>query len=203
MDFCEHLDILSACVLGAYLIGSANLTIVAARLFGITNLKAAGSGNPGVTNLFRTAGAKIAVPVLVMEVAKAYLALLPVQRFLGTEAQAICILPFLFGNLFPVFHRFKGGKGVAAAVGAMLAVDCRVMLLAGLVFIAVFALFRRVSVGSLSMVLAYPVLIFIFHGTGIFFYVGLAVAVVIFATHRGNIGRLLRGEEPRLARVKR
>jgi glycerol-3-phosphate acyltransferase PlsY len=199
----EHLSILAACMIGAYLLGSVNLTIAAARIFGISNLKSTGSGNPGATNLFRAAGAKVAVPVLILEIAKACLALLPARFFLGTTDQALCILPFLFGNLFPVFHRFKGGKGVAAAVGAMLAADYRIMLLAGIAFIATFILFRRVSVGSLTMVLAYPVLIYGFHGVGVFFCVGIALAAVIFTTHRANIGRLVRGEEPRLMRSKK
>ena len=173
-------------MLFAYLAGSVNLTIAATRLLHIDGLREAGSQNPGVTNLFRVAGARTAAAVLILELAKAYIAFLP-ARILGDASSVyIFILPFLIGNLFPVFYRFRGGKGVAAAVGAFL------------VFIALFALFRRVSAGSLGMALSWPALIWLFHGQGGFFYTGAAVTLILFATHRANILRLVFGTEPKL-----
>lgn len=188
------------CAAFAYLAGSVNLTIAAARALHIKGIQKTGSKNPGITNLFRIAGAETAGIVLVLELAKAYLAFLPARFFVSPDMLYVFILPFLIGNLFPVFHRFQGGKGVAAAVGALLAVDFRVMLLGGAIFIAMFALFRRVSVGSLSMALSYPVFIFVFHGQGMFLYAGIALTAILFATHRRNIKRLAQGKEPRLTR---
>jgi glycerol-3-phosphate acyltransferase PlsY len=103
----------------------------------------------------------------------------------------------LLGNLFPLFHRFKGGKGVAAAVGAFLALSPPVMLLGGGVFIAVYAVWRRVSAGSLAMVCAYPLLSWWLDGRPALVAVSVTVSLVLFFTHRANLARLFRGEEPR------
>lgn len=190
----------TGCALWAYIIGSVNLTIWASRLLHLTGIEETGSKNPGVTNLFRVAGVKIALPVLLLELSKAVIAFLPAVLLGIKDVQPLLIIPFLMGNLFPLLHGFRGGKGVAATVGALLVVDFRVMLLGGLCFIGAFAVFRRVSVGSLFMVLSYSIFIYIFHGFGTFFDIGIVLAVMIAITHRSNIKRLISGEEPQLTR---
>ena len=187
----------------AYAAGSVNLTVLAARVLRVQGLRETGSKNPGVTNLFRIAGAKVAVPVLVLEMAKAFAVAVPVRLLAPPEAHVLWILPFLLGNLFPIFHGFRGGKGVSSAVGALFAADYRIMLLGGCGFILMFALFRRVSLGSLFMALCWPMLIALFYGPGIFFAVGSFVTIIIFITHRENIRRLLAHEEAPVRRNAR
>lgn len=184
--------------ISAYLIGSLNITIVAVRLLRIKGLRETGSKNPGVANLFRIAGAKIAVPVLILESAKAFAGLLA-PRFLSMDR----ILPFfallfVIGDLFPIFHRFRGGKGVVATVGALLVLDYRVMLMGGVVFILMFFLFRRVSVSSLSMAASYPFLTYLFCGKGYLLLVTICLTVTLFITHRSNMKRIVDGNEPKL-----
>ena len=202
MPLKEQLLPLIGCALIAYLAGALNLSILAANIVGLNNLRTTGSGNPGATNLFRAAGAKVAVPVLILEILKAAAAInLPV--LVGLSAlKPLVVLPYLIGNLFPVFHGFKGGKGVAAVVGAMLGASPPVMLLGGVVFLVLFALFRRVSVGSLSMVIAYPVWGLVLRESALFVGVSCAVAAIVATTHRANIVRILNRTEPRLERRK-
>ncbi len=188
------------CGLWAYLIGSVNITIAVSALLRIRGLRDTGSKNPGVTNLFRVAGAKVAVPVLVLEIAKAFVALLVPRFILAPQLIPYLAILFLLGNLFPLFHGFRGGKGVAATVGAMLVLDYRVMLLGGIGFILVFLLFRRVSAASLSMALSYPLLSYLFWGPGPMMGVTVGLFAVLSATHRSNIKRLVEGTEPRLTR---
>jgi glycerol-3-phosphate acyltransferase PlsY len=190
------------CGVFAYIVGSVNLTIAAVRLFHIEGLSDAGSKNPGVTNLFRIAGAKAAMPVLILELAKAFIALMPPRFFHVSEIAPYLVLPFVIGNLFPLFHGFRGGKGVAATVGALLVLNYRVMLLGGVVFILTFVLFRRVSVSSLSMALSYPFLTYAFIGRGPLLFVCVGLCAILFVTHRSNLKRLIEGKEPRLKRTR-
>jgi glycerol-3-phosphate acyltransferase PlsY len=188
------------CGAAAYVIGSANLTIAAARLFRIDGLLKTGSGNPGVTNLFRVAGALPALTVLILELAKAFVALSPAYFLHLPETAPYLALLFVMGNLFPIFHGFQGGKGVAATVGSLLFLDFRVMLLGGAVFIVVFLVWRRVSASSLSMAASYPILTYALKGIGSLFFVTIVLLAILFVTHRSNIKRLLEGKEPPLKR---
>jgi glycerol-3-phosphate acyltransferase PlsY len=184
----------------AYLVGSVNLSIIACRLRGISDLRGAGSGNPGATNLLRVAGWQVAVPVLLLDIVKAA-TVIWIARFLGLgEMASVLALPLLLGNLFPLFHCFQGGKGVAAAVGVMLAINPIAMLLGGVVLLAVVGIGKRVSFGSLSMVAFYPLWLWFDNSAANDLVTAATIAVVIFVTHRANISRLLRGMEPALGR---
>ncbi len=187
-------------VFWAYLVGSINLTKVAVRVLGLKDLSDTGSKNPGVTNLYRAAGAKVAFPILIMELTKAFIGLYPVIFFGEESLIPYLIAPYVLGSIFPIFHAFEGGKGVAAVVGSMLAADYRIMLSGGLVFILVFVFTRKVSPSSLAMMLSYPVFAFIYKGFDILFAICIYSAVIVCITHRENIKRLLRGEEPLLKR---
>ena len=198
MEAHDSLVRLAGVAVSAYLIGSVNLSILAAKLARVEGLRETGSGNPGVTNLYRVAGAKLAVTVLIADILKALLAVgLAVPA--GIESlRPLIVLPYVMGNLFPLFHGFKGGKGVAATVGAMAAVNPLIMLLSGGVFFAAFLPFRRISVGSLTMGYAYPVLGVVLGTSPLFVGVAGVVAVILTVTHRHNILRLIKGCEPKL-----
>jgi len=183
---------------GSYLAASVNFSIVAARLLGKGDLRSIGSGNAGATNLSRAAGKPAAAIVLAADLGRASGIILAARALgLGDLASALA-LPFLLGNLFPVFHGFKGGKGVAASVGLVLAISPLAMLCGGGVFLAVLAISRRVSPGSIAMALGYPAWIWLFGGSATEIAVCGTIALVVAATHRGNIARMIRGEEPRL-----
>jgi glycerol-3-phosphate acyltransferase PlsY len=187
----------------AYLVGSINLSIIACRLRGINDLRSAGSGNPGATNLLRVAGWKVAVPVLLLDIGKAA-AVVWGAGFAGFhELAPVLALPLLLGNLFPVFHRFKGGKGVATVVGVMLAIHPIAMLLGGLVLVGVVAIGKRVSLGSISMVVFYPLWLWLDSSPFNELVTVATIAVVILMTHRANIARLVRGVEPKLGQKKK
>lgn len=179
----------------AYLVGSINTSLIAARMLGTPDLRDTGSGNAGATNLLRASGWRVAVPVLLVDIGKAA-GIVLAARFLGAgELFPAVALPLLLGNIFPVFHRFHGGKGVAAAVGAMLAISPLSVLLCGFVFLAVVAAWRRVSAGSLAMVLSFPIALIVLGASRPAVSTAGLMAGIIAATHRGNIRRLIRGEE--------
>jgi glycerol-3-phosphate acyltransferase PlsY len=199
----ERLLLILGMVACAYIVGSINLSIIVCRLRGINDLRGTGSGNPGATNLLRLAGWQVAVPVLLLDIGKAA-GVIWGARFLGLQDLAsVLALPLLLGNLFPVFHRFKGGKGVAAAVGVMLAINPVAMLLGGLILLVVVGIGKRVSLGSLSMVAFYPLWLWLDNSTFNDLVIAATIAAVIFITHRANISRLIGGLEPKLGRKKK
>jgi glycerol-3-phosphate acyltransferase PlsY len=192
--------VIAVYVLLAYLVGSINLAILLTRAFHLQDPRGAGSSNPGVTNLYRTAGIKVAGPVLMLDLGKAFLVIHGAGLVGLLELAPFFALPYVLGNLFPLFHGFRGGKGVAAVVGTFLAIDPVVMLAGGGVFILMLVLTRRVSVGSMAMVLSYPAWIIALGGALSSLITAAILGVVLLATHRANLARLLRGKEPKLMR---
>jgi glycerol-3-phosphate acyltransferase PlsY len=184
-------------LVGAYAAGSVNFSLLAARLLGHGDLRRHGSGNAGATNLARVAGKGAAVAVLGLDVARGAAVILAAGA-LGLEPWVpLAAVPLLLGNMFPVFHGFRGGKGVAAAVGAMLVISPFAMLASGGAFLAVFAIGRRVSLGSLAMALAFPGAAYLLGGTCVDVATAAAIALLLLSSHRANIARLLSGTEPR------
>ena len=196
----EPRDILTlvAVIVGAYLAGSVNFSIAAARVLGHGDLRAHGSRNAGATNLSRVAGKPAAVVVLLLDLARAFAVILAARHALPLGWAPAAAIPLLLGNLFPLFHGFKGGKGVAASVGIALALNPPVMLAGGGVFLVVFGISRRVSPGSILMTLSYPVWSYLFFSQPLEVAAFATFAAAILLTHRANIARLLRGEEPAL-----
>ncbi|MCP4604545.1 MAG: glycerol-3-phosphate acyltransferase [Proteobacteria bacterium] len=183
---------------GVYLVGSVNTSIVAGRILRIQHMLKAGSGNPGATNLFRAAGWQIAVPVLLVDLGKAFGAIWAARLVGPPEFAPFALFPLLIGNLYPIFHGFRGGKGVAAVVGGFLAIEPIVMLLGGCFFFIVFGISRIVSLGSILMVASYSVWIWLINGSFAALSTGIGAACIIVFTHRANISRIIRGQEPKL-----
>ena len=181
----------------SYLTGSVNLTIVGSHLLKVKDPRETGSGNAGATNLLRSAGPLAATPILLLDFGKAYGIIALAHVVLANPLWAAAmIIPLLVGNIYPVFHRFRGGKGVAAFVGAMLAISPIVAVLAGIVFPLTLALFRRVSAASLAMVLSHVPLFVLLGDPKTLWFVSALAALIILYTHRTNIRRLFHGEEP-------
>jgi acyl phosphate:glycerol-3-phosphate acyltransferase len=188
-----------AAIVAGYLLGSVDFGVIIPRLFGI-DIYGAGSGNPGATNVLRTVGRKEAALVLLGDLAKgAGAAALgwwagggaPWGDIVGFAAGLAAVV----GHCFPVWHRFKGGKGVAAAGGMVAFMEPWALLILLGVFVVIVALTRKASLGSLIAALGVVPALFLFDHRG--WALGLAGAAValIVLRHLPNIRRLLKGRE--------
>lgn len=189
----------------AYLVGSLPTAYLVGRLRGI-DVRRVGSGNMGATNVYRTLGALPATAVLVLDGAKGAVAALLLPRWFSLPNPvvwgAILGLVAMLGHSRPIFLGFKsGGKGVATA-GGVFAALAPVACVAGLaVFVVTVALTRFVSLGSLLAAVALPLAVAATQGVrSVTFAAAVAVLLFVLWSHRSNIGRLRRGEEPRLGR---
>ncbi len=184
----------------AYFLGNISPSTIQAKMAG-HDIKKEGSGNAGTTNTFRVLGAKAAVITLVIDIAKGVLAVLLGGWLCSSVAAYACALAVLLGHVFPVLLRFQGGKGVATAFGAFLAIDWRMALLCLLIVAVVVLLSRYVSLGSLTAAIACPFLC-MWLEPGFVPY-GVVMALIVIFKHRSNLMRLVRGEENKLNFHKR
>jgi glycerol-3-phosphate acyltransferase PlsY len=192
----------------AYILGSIPTAIWAGRVFRGIDIREHGSGNAGAANAIRVLGWKTGVPVLLIDMAKGWLAaMLPVffglaepDTALITNLQIGTGLTAILGHIFPVFAKFRGGKGVATAAGVLLAVHPLLTLSCLGVFLIVFLITRIVSVSSMSAGIAFPILLFVLFDTPslIFRIFSIFVAIALLITHKNNIKRLIKGEEKKL-----
>lgn len=186
--------------LGAYLIGSISFASIVSRVFRLPDPRTYGSKNPGATNVLRTGNKVAAALTLLGDAVKGAVAVLAAKWFAqrygldqGALAAASCAV--LLGHLYPIFHGFKGGKGVATALGILLALDWRLGAGAATVWLAVFALLRVSSLAALSACVAAAVLAFVLFGRTQLAWAILALALIVIARHRSNIEKLLTGKE--------
>jgi glycerol-3-phosphate acyltransferase PlsY len=186
------------CVVGAYLIGSVSFAIVLSRAFGMADPRSYGSGNPGATNVLRTGRKLVAALTLLGDGGKGWLAVWLASLFDPASVPYAGVAAFL-GHLFPVFHGFKGGKGVATAAGVLLAFNPWLGLATAASWLALFAFFRISSLAALVAALFAPFYAFWLFGLHPVFPAVAAIAVLLLWRHKDNIGRLLRGEESRVA----
>jgi len=192
----------------AYLLGSIPAAVWIGKRFHNIDVRQHGSGNAGATNVIRVLGWKTGIPVMVIDVAKSWLAtMLPVffnlaepDSALLTNMQIMTGVTAIIGHIFPVFAGFRGGKGVACIFGALLALHPLLTLCCFGVFLAVLLITGIVSASSMSAGIAFPVFLFLLFDTPslIFKIFSIFVAVILLITHRKNIGRLIRGEESKL-----
>jgi len=191
------------CVVGAYLLGSVSFAIVLSRAFGMADPRSYGSGNPGATNVLRSGRKLAAALTLLGDGGKGFVAVWLVQRWTGqsalegTDVLLAGVAVFL-GHLFPVFHGFRGGKGVATAAGVLLAFNAWLGLATAATWIAIFAFFRVSSLSALVAALFAPAFAFWLFGLRPIFPAVVAVAVLLLWRHKENIRRLLAGEEGRV-----
>lgn len=182
--------------IAAYLIGNISPAILIGRAHGL-DIRKEGSGNAGTTNVLRVLGKKAAVATLIIDILKGTVAVVLAGVLLGQQAAMICVIAVMVGHVWPVFFRFKGGKGVATAFGAL----CGLNPLLGVSCLGVVAvvvlLTRRMSAGSIAGAILFPVLAYFLEPD--FILLGSVLAVIVLWKHRGNIGRLVRGEEPKLS----
>src|SRR3989449_10984839 len=194
----------------AYLLGSIPFGLLLARLFGGGDVRKGGSGNIGATNVARVVGPLAGVLTLVFDTAKGMAAVWLAGRVIGESATWMMIAAFavLLGHCFPVWRKFKGGKGVGTALGVFLALCPLAAVSALLLFVLCVAYWRYVSLGSVAAAAAMPLLIYFFwapgHAPPIVIDLGtLAVALLVIFKHDGNLQRLVRGAQPPLPLCKK
>jgi len=183
-------------VIIAYFMGNISPAIILGKLSGV-DIKKEGSGNAGTTNVLRVLGKKAAVITLVIDIGKGVVAVLLGGFIGGSVAAAYCAVAVFAGHIWPCFYNFKGGKGVATAFGAIMAINW-VLGLVVLGVVAVFVLLtQRMSVGSIMGAASFPVSAYFMEPE--FLIPGFIMAVIVIVKHRANIGRLMRGEEPKMS----
>lgn len=188
--------LLAAAALG-YLLGSVPFGIVMARLFRLGDLRKIGSGNIGATNVLRTGNRLAAALTLLGDAGKGGAAVLIGRALLGEDAAQVAGLAAFFGHLFPVFLGFRGGKGVATFLGTLLALAWPVGLAACGTWLAVAALLRYSSLSALAAAASAPLWALAFARPEAVI-LSLALAALVFVTHRGNLRRLAAGTEPKI-----
>lgn len=191
-------------LLAAYLFGSLNFATILVRVFEGGDIRQMGSGNAGATNVLRTSGKALGLSVLLLDALKGTLAVLAMRlvTYDPRWVSAAAVLAIL-GHVFPVWFGFRGGKGVATAVGAFLAIAPLSMLVLFAVFFAVVGVTRFVSLGSITTACLLPVSMrLISKSPDPEVLAGAATAVLLVFTHRANIRRLLAGTERKLGAKK-
>jgi len=194
-----------AFVAAAYLLGSVSFAVVASRLFGLPDPHSYGSGNPGATNVLRTGNKAAAVVTLLGDGLKGWLAVWLAQRFGATFGVAQWTLPAValavfVGHLYPVFHRFAGGKGVATAAGIVAALHWPLALALGALWLVIAYGFKISSLAALVTAALMPVGMFYVMGNAPIAWTMIPVAVLLFWRHRSNIRQLLEGKERAIGR---
>jgi len=189
----------AAAIFAAYCLGSISFAIVLSWLLRLPDPRSYGSKNPGATNVLRTGRRAAAVLTLAGDAGKGWAAVW-LAAFFTTEVALAGLAAFL-GHLFPVFHRFQGGKGVATAAGVLFGLDWRVGLGAVVTWLVIVACLRYSSLASLIAALFAPFAAALLLGWQSAIIVG-AMSALLFWRHRGNIARLVAGSEPRLGEKK-
>jgi glycerol-3-phosphate acyltransferase PlsY len=184
----------------SYLLGAIPTSYLAARLLRGIDLRKVGSGNLGATNLYRTLGARFAIPVGLFDMAKGAIPVMVLAPLAsGSRYFAmLCGIVAVAGHVFSVFVRFRGGKGVATASGVMLGLTPWAVLVSLVIWLLVVRVSGYVSLGSMIAALALPVAAWLLHpGQRDLIWIQVLVALAIIWLHRANIQRLLAGTENR------
>ncbi|HSE77800.1 MAG TPA: glycerol-3-phosphate 1-O-acyltransferase PlsY [Alphaproteobacteria bacterium] len=186
---------------GAYLLGSIPFGLVVTRAAGLGDIRAIGSGNIGATNVLRTGRKWLAALTLALDGAKGALAVLLAQQW-GPDMGLMAGYGALVGHMFPVWLRFKGGKGMATALGIWLVIALPVGLAACATWLVVAALSRYSSLASLLSLAASPLYAWYISGDLQLVQFGIIVTALVWTRHHANLRRLLTGQESRIGRTK-
>jgi len=193
----------SAIITIAYLLGSIPSSIWIGKTLFKTDVRKSGSGSMGATNAMRVLGLKVAIPVLLLDMIKGYVAVKSVHLFFDVgdtyfmQFQMMAGITAAIGHIFPVFAGFRGGKGVATLTAVLLAVTPQLLLVCFPVFLITVAISRYVSLGSMISTAVIPfVYYFILQKTEPY-YIGFSILLlaIVLLTHRANIARLIHGKE--------
>ena len=200
--------ILLIAIVAAYLLGSIPFAIISSRLFGLADPRSYGSKNPGATNVLRSGNKAAAIVTLLGDASKGWLAVWLARQY-GAEywpgsALIGCVaLAVFFGHLYPVFLKFKGGKGVATAAGVLLALDPLLGLATAGTWLFVAFTLRYSSLAALIAAVGAPMYAAMFWGTDKLVLVVGIIAMALIGKHWQNLQRLMAGSEPKLGAKKK
>jgi glycerol-3-phosphate acyltransferase PlsY len=182
----------------AYCLGSLMTAVLLSRAFGLPNPMLLGSSNPGATNMLRLSGKKFGAMTLIGDFLKGFLPLFAMQLILPDAAIASLVsIALLLGHMYPIFFNFRGGKGVATAIGILMAISWPLALSCMGLWLFVVALSRYVSLASCVAAASAPA--FAVYWLPQAYWLGIAVlAILIIARHKPNIKRLWQGQEPKV-----
>jgi len=188
-----------------YLLGSINFAIIISGRRFHDDVREHGSGNAGMTNMLRTYGKRAAGLTLLGDALKAVLAAIVGYYMMGMYGAYIAGFFCVLGHTFPVFHKFKGGKGVVTTAASMLMCNPIVFLIILALFVTIVAIWRFISLGSIMCALLYPFIlsgvdmVLLGHPSGLYIIFALLTSVLVIVKHKDNIKRLLEGKENKLS----
>lgn len=191
-------------ILAAYLLGSVPFAMISSKLFGLADPRTYGSGNPGATNVLRSGNKKAALFTLLGDALKGWVAVFAAQQYgLSDNMVGLVALAVFLGHLYPVFLKFKGGKGVATAAGVLIALDPMLGLavLGTWLFVAVVS--RYSSLAAVLAAALAPIYAALLHGAAHPSIVVGIIAMALIGKHWQNIQRLLAGQESKIGSKKK
>ncbi|MDH5544322.1 MAG: glycerol-3-phosphate 1-O-acyltransferase PlsY [Gammaproteobacteria bacterium] len=189
-----------AFITGAYLIGSISTAIIVARAMGLTDPRNVGSKNPGATNVLRYGGKKAAALTLLGDSVKGVIPVLLAKPFIVSDASmALVGVAAFLGHLYPIFFGFKGGKGVATALGVLLALSWPVGVAALVTWVVMAVVFRISSLSALVASALTPVYMWYFVDVPEYLWMNIFITILLIWRHRSNIQNLVSGKEGRIA----
>jgi glycerol-3-phosphate acyltransferase PlsY len=191
-----------AALIGGYLLGSIPFGVIVTRAGGAGDVRSIGSGNIGATNVLRTGRKDLALLTLLGDGGKGAVAVLLAWWLFGADAGALAGGAAFLGHIFPVWLRFKGGKGVATFFGIMLAAAWPVGVLAAVTWIAVALIARWSSLAALTAAVLAPLYAVLTHQRAAILILSVFTALLILYRHKENIRRLMKGEEPKIGAKK-
>ena len=200
----------------AYAIGSVNFSVIFSRKFAGFDVREKGSGNAGTTNMLRSVGKKAAALTLVCDILKGIAAILIaiivgkcIREFDGQSTLVqISAIAVVLGHTFPIFFEFRGGKGIATSLGILLMINWQIGLICLIFALALMAVTKMVSLGSISASVLFPVLTLFIHthyiveGKGYFIF-SIILAIIVCFNHRENIKRIMNVTENKLSFTKK
>ena len=191
----------------AYLLGSISFAVVVSKVFGLADPRTYGSKNPGATNVLRSGNKKAAIATLVGDALKGWLPVWLVQQYgagwgIDDTAIGLILMGVFAGHLWPVFFRFKGGKGVATAAGILFGLNVWLGVATAVTWLVVAYAFRYSSFAALVSAVFAPFYYGLLFGTDVKLLAVLAMCALLVYRHKGNIANLLAGKESRIGAKK-
>lgn len=199
----------------AYLIGSINFSIILSKKMAGFDIREKGSGNAGTTNMLRSVGKKAAVITLICDILKGVVSILIAVlagKIIKNLDNALLVqlagIFVIIGHTFPVFFKFKGGKGIATALGVLLMINWQIGLICLIFALVLMALTKMVSVGSIAAAILFPILVAFIEQNYIvptsnsnwsYLVFSIIVSLLVIFNHRANVQRILNGTENRLS----
>ena len=184
-------------ILFAYLVGSISSGIIVSQIFNLPDPRTIGSKNPGATNVMRSGNKKAAIFTLLGDLLKAIF-VLAIAEYLGFEGLIIvCVaLAVLFGHIYPIFYKLRGGKGVATAIGILIALNFKLALIVTSIWLIVFGIWRYSSLAAILAAISVPFIgIFILGDQYLYCMAYSLITIIIIFKHKANIKKLISGTE--------